>query len=347
MAISCNLTHVFVRITFIIMFISCAIVSDAQKDSIILKNRDVIVGELKSMDKGIITIETDYSKNDFTIEWSGVKEIYSTTFFLITLKDGERINGRFRSSDGGKKLIITSKEGKQTETILDDIVYLKGLKSSFWSRAHASIDLGISVTKANNLFQYNMRSTVGYLADKWALDFFYDDLRSKQDSIEPTKRTESGGSYTYFLPKDWYLNAALNTLANTEQALDLRVTARAGVGNYVIHTNRSHLGIGVGLSYNNETFTNATSSRSSLEGYLGTELNLFDIGDFSLLSNLYVYPSFTESGRWRTDFKLDTKYDLPLDFYIKLGITVNYDNRPAEAGKETDFVFVFSIGWSL
>jgi hypothetical protein len=80
---------------------------------------------------------------------------------------------------------------------------------------------------------------------------------------------------------------------------------------------------------------------------VGTEVNLFDIGDFSMLSNLYVYPSFTESGRWRTDFKLDTKYDLPFDLYIKFGVTVNYDNKPAVAGKETDYVYAFSVGWSL
>jgi len=319
----------------------------AQKDSLILKNRNVIVGEIKSMDKGVLTIETPYSKSDFTIEWSGIKEIYSATGFLITLKGGDRINGKFSSAEGGNRIIITGNDGKQTETTLDQIVYLKGVKTSFWSRVYASVDLGLSVTKANNLVQYNMRSTVGYVADKWTAEIFYDDLRSKQDSVAATKRTESGASYTYFLPKDWYLSAALGTLSNTEQALKLRFSARGGIGKYLVHTNKSYVGVGGGLSLNNETFTNTTPARTSLEGYLGSTVNLFDIGDFSLYSNLYVYPSFTESGRWRADFKLDAKYDLPLDFYIKLGVTVNYDNQPAEAGKETDYVYVFSVGWSL
>ena len=71
------------------------------------------------------------------------------------------------------------------------------------------------------------------------------------------------------------------------------------------------------------------------------------MGDLSLLSQWAVYPSITEKGRWRSDFKVDGKYDLPLNFYIKAGITFNYDNRPAAAGKETDYVFIFSIGWEL
>jgi len=319
----------------------------SQKDSLILKNNDVIVGEIKALDKGVLTIETDYSKSDFTVEWSGIKEIYSNTRFLVTLKNGDRINGTFRSLDGGNKIVITDPEGKQTETTFESIVYLKGLKSTFWSRVHASVDLGVSITKANNLRQYNMRSAVGYLADKWLLDIYYNDTRSKQDSVEATKRTESGITYTYFLPKDWFALAAFTTLSNTEQALKLRLTGKLGAGKYLVHSNKSYLGLSAGVSLLNETFTNGTDSRSSTEAFAGTEVNLFDIGDFGLLSKLYVYSSFTESGRWRADFNLDTKYDLPLDFYVKFGVTLNYDNRPAVVGKETDYVYVFSVGWHL
>jgi len=322
----------------IVVFIIVAHPVFSQRDSLILKNKDVIVGEIKSLDKGVLTIKTGYSKSDFTIEWSGIKEIYSNTRFLVTLKDGSRINGAFHS-DSLNKITITDIDGRKTETTLESIVYLKGLKSSFWSRVHANVDFGLSITKANNLKQYNVRSGFGYLADKWLADVSYDDTRSWQDSVAETKRTEAGASFTYFLPRDWYLLAALNTLANTEQALKLRFTAKLGGGKYLVHTNKSYWGVGAGGSFNNETFTNGTSARSSMEGYLGTEVNLFDIGDFSLLSNLYVYKSFTESGRWRSDFKLDTKYNLPLDFYIKFGITLNYDNHlPSSAKKLTMFM---------
>jgi hypothetical protein len=204
----------------IVVFIIVAHPVFSQRDSLILKNKDVIVGEIKSLDKGVLTIKTGYSKSDFTIEWSGIKEIYSNTRFLVTLKDGSRINGAFHS-DSLNKITITDIDGRKTETTLESIVYLKGLKSSFWSRVHANVDFGLSITKANNLKQYNVRSGFGYLADKWLADVSYDDTRSWQDSVAETKRTEAGASFTYFLPRDWYLLAALNTLANTEQALKI------------------------------------------------------------------------------------------------------------------------------
>src|SRR5436305_8750975 len=121
------------RMCFAACLFFCSLKSHAQRDSLVLKNNNVIVGEIKSLDKGVVTIETDYSKSDFTIEWSGIKEIYSATMFLVTLKNGDRVTGSFRSAQGGSKIIIIDKDGKQTETTLDDVVYLKGLKSNFWS----------------------------------------------------------------------------------------------------------------------------------------------------------------------------------------------------------------------
>jgi hypothetical protein len=34
-----------------------------------------------------------------------------------------------------------------------------------------------------------------------------------------------------------------------------------------------------------------------------------------------------------------------LDFFVKMGVSVNYDNRPAGDAPETDYVFNISFGW--
>ena len=319
----------------------------AQHDSLVLKNGDVIEGTIKSMDKGVVIIGTDYSKSDFTIKWSGVKEIYSKSVFLVNLSDGRKMNGLLQSTPGGQKITILGANDQKMETSLIDIVYLKGLKSGFWSRVKASIDAGLSFSKANNLQQTTVNSSIGYTADKWLLDVYYTMVQSSQENVETTKRIDAGVSYKYSLPKDWFLAASATFLANTEQALKLRSIGKGGAGNYLVHTNTSYWALSGGLSFNNESFTNGTEGRNSLEAYAGSELNLFDVGDLSLYNSIYVYPSLTESGRWRTDFKIDLKYSLPLDFYIKSGLSFNYDNKPAVPGNETDYVLFFTVGWHL
>ena len=233
-------------------------------------------------------------------------------------------------------------------------MYAKGLDDTFASRVSANLDFGYSLTKANNQQQLNSNFRLGYLADRWSLDFYYNSLFSTQDNVADITRNDGGVGYRYFLPSDWFLSADLTFLSNTEQSLDLRTTTKVGVGNYVIHSNRAYWGFSGGINNNNESFTLTASdasdslySRNSMEGFFGTELNLYDIGDLNLFTNIVAYPSFTESGRWRADIRFDAKYDdfLLKDFYIRAGFTANYDNQPAEAGREIDYVFTTGFGW--
>src|SRR5688572_21742110 len=92
------------------------------QDSLIFKNDDLVVGEVKSMERGVLTIETDYSKNDFTVEWSGIKEIFTKTQFVITLTDGSRRTGILTSADSN--VIIHDKDGNTYPHLLKDLVVM-------------------------------------------------------------------------------------------------------------------------------------------------------------------------------------------------------------------------------
>lgn len=316
----------------------------AQEDTLILKNDDIIVGEIKLMDRGVLTIETPYSDSDFKIKWDEIREIYSETYFLISLSDGRRYNGNIRS-EYQERVIINAVDIGQISEEMDHIVYLNALEKDFWSRLNASIDFGYSFTKANSLEQANLRSTLGYITEGWTLNASYDYNRSTQNEVEPIKRTDVGITYSKILQKDWYLPVNISFLSNTEQKLDLRTIVKMGAGKYMIHTNKSYWGVGGGASYVNENFSSEDPDRNSWEVYAGTELNLYDIGDFSLLTKVSVFRSLTEKGRWRSDVNLDTKYDLPLDFYIRVGFSLNYDNQPVEGATTSDYIFQTSFGW--
>lgn len=339
--------------------------SIAQTDSLILKNKDVLVGEIKSMDRGVLTIETDYSDSDFKISWDGIEQILSQTKYLITLSNGKRYNGTIRSIDDKTieidtydpdNLISLRKKrdrgtedlsGGKAEVPIGEIVYLNALDEGFWSRLSANIDLGWSLTRANNLRQFNVRSGVGYLADRWKLNASFNSLRSTQDEVDDVERTDADITFNYFLPKDWFLLYNITFLSNTEQLIRLRTGNKIGIGKYVIHNNKTYFGFQTGVNLNNEHYFDDTPSRNTGEAFIGSELNMYDIGDLSLYSQVVAYPSISESGRFRTDFRLDVKYEFFSDFYVKLGTTINYDNRPIEGATTLDYIFQTTVGWSL
>lgn len=319
----------------------------AQTDSLIMKNGHTVVGEIKGMSRSVITIETDYSDSDFKVDWDEVSQVFSDQFYLVTLSNGTRLNANVNTDNSDSNSIILSTPDDDISTTINEIVYLKPLEGDFISRMSASVSVGYNITKANNLHQFNARVNLGYLANFWSITAFYDAVRSTQDDVNDVARTNAKAEFNYFLKNDWFLLFSQEFLQNDEQLLELRSTSKAGLGKFIVHTNSTNFGVSAGAVWNNESFTDDTPNRNSAEGFLGAQLDMFDIGDLSLLTAATVYPSLTEKDRVRADFKFDLKYDLPHDFFITLGYTHNFDNQPIEGAAKNDYVFQTSVGWEL
>ncbi len=335
----------------------------AQVDSLKLKNGDVIVGELKSMDRGILTIETDYSDSDFKIEWDQVTFLKTESKYMISLSQAkmsllgktdtlpDRISSTLTSDPNDYQSIIIQTNKGPVSIDINRIVHLKSFDSTFISRLAASVDIGFNLTKANNLKQINVRSFLGYTADKWGLTASVDITDSHQDSIADVHRLDAIIGFDYFLPKKFYLALSNSYTENDELNLDLRATVKAGLGYFLMRTNQFYWKVEGGAAANNEnyfaTIETEAVNKESAEAYIGTELNLFDIGDLNIMTSILTYPGITEKGRFRYDFKFDVKYDLPYDLYIKAGTTINFDNQPQVAGNEYDYVINTGIGWEL
>lgn len=316
----------------------------AQNDSLILKNGNVLVGEVKSMENSVLLMKTPFSKNDFNIKWKEVREIYTANTYLITLDDGNWFQSNLTSGPAGV-VYIQGDSRTPIEVLPNNIVYMKEIETGVWSRINASVDIGLNLTKANNQRQFNIQSRVGYLAEHFGTDIFFDTYQTRQDSVATIERKEGGVNFRYFLPDDWYIIPQVGYLSNTEQALKSRISPTLGGGRFLARTNSYYWGVLGGVTMNIETFSNDTKDRKSAELFVGSGINLFDFGDLDLLANVIVYPSLTEQKRVRTDARFNMKYEFFEDFYIKFNLTYNYDNQPAIAGNESDYVFGISLGW--
>jgi len=335
-----------IHVVLLMILLSAILIQAA--DSLRVNTGEILVGEIKSMERNVIIIETDYSDSDFKIDWGKVTEISSDRLFIITTTQGDRYYGTIKSDTSDKYKVNITDDGNLFQKNLSDIVYIKQVDKDFISRLSASFDIGFSYAKTNSLTQFSMRSNLGYMADTWLTSAYFNSVLSEQDSVRPTKRNEGGLSFQYFLPADWFALASYSFLQNDEQKLKLRSIALLGGGNYIVRNNYMYFSAAAGAAWNNENYTDpAIPGRQSTEGFASLELNMFNMGDLSMLTSIYVFPSLTESGRIRSDFKFDLKYDLPLDIYFGIGFTLNYDNKPVEGASKSDYVFQTSVGWEL
>ena len=79
--------------TAFILLILLSLQAFAQHDTLVMKNGDELVGEVKELSTGVLVVETDYSDKDFRVEWDKVREIKTHNIYVISLSDGRRVNG--------------------------------------------------------------------------------------------------------------------------------------------------------------------------------------------------------------------------------------------------------------
>jgi len=333
------------KLLSILFFLCLSNVLFSQKDSLRLDNNEIIIGEIQSMDQSILIFKTSFSDSDFKIKWWKVREIYSKRDFIITLSNGKRFYTSINSDSIHKKLIVLYDGEQKISTELKKVTSLDPYASTFFHRLEVAFDAGFSLTKANDFQQLTSNAKINYKASKWNFFNSFNLVYSRQDDTDDISRYEANINVQRFLPKEWYLSGGVDLLSNSDQELDLRTTGSLGTGYFIKKNNNLYFSAGAGLAFNNETYTDAIDSKNSMEAYLSSEFNKYDIGDFSILTSATLSPSITEKGRIRFDYKFNLKYDITSNLYIKSGFTLNYDNQPVKDATNADYTFQTTLGW--
>jgi hypothetical protein len=335
------------KLVSVVLFMFFATNLFAQNDTLYSATGDVLVGEIKSLDKNVLTFDTDYADSDFKIEWKSVKGLISKTNVIVYTKSGERLVGYFSFDNNDKRMVKLTNSGVGKNLLLNEIVEIETLSSGFWSRIYISLDAGYSFTSANNLSQLSITGRVKYDAENWRLGAGFNNVVTNQDEVDATTRNEANIDFTRDILGKSFGFLGMEFLENSEQMLDLRTTSKLGLGYYFIRTNGLFLQGSAGIANANEKFGGTDpKTENSFEGLGAIEFDAFDIGDFSFRAKVSAYPSFSNKGRVRVNSDISLKWDLPLDFYIKASFIHNYDNKPlVENVENSDYVFQTSIGW--
>jgi hypothetical protein len=81
---------------------------------------------------------------------------------------GEYVTGSVRTDPENANQVLVKGDAQVLPVEQLELVYLKHIDAGVWGRLSASVDFGLSLTKANDTRQMNARITGGYLAEKWS-----------------------------------------------------------------------------------------------------------------------------------------------------------------------------------
>jgi hypothetical protein len=230
-----------------------SLLANAQNDTIHLSDGTIMIGEIKSLQRGVLTIETDCSDSDFKVESGKVETITSSQHFIIILENSEQFEGTINKTDSNYvEIIFSDSSGVLIE--IDRIIELRTYDEKIKDRFSAYIDFGLDLTKANNLSQYSLRSGGSYRAKRWFLSINVNSLRSNQDDVAPIERNDGNLGVDYIMTKNWFVQTKYSWLQNNEQNLELRTITSGGLGKFLFKTSHYYWSISTGAAWVNEIF---------------------------------------------------------------------------------------------
>ena len=318
------------------VFIGSAGIASAQ-DIVITTTGERLVGEIKKIEKDVLTLETAYSDADFKIEWDKITSIESSRQFVLETFDGRRVSGSLTVDPTTKGVVQIGDIRVQ----LADVSALQPFERNFWARFDTALDFGYSMTRTNSAKQLSLGMNVSYRDERYVDVAFANVFRSSQENAPETERWDISNDFRRLLGSRWYVNTAQDFLNSEEQGLDLRTTIGGGGGRYLTRSSSQYLAVGGGLAWTNENYTDPLlATKDSAEAYLGSELMTEKLKIADLITRFTYYPSLTISDRYRLTYRFDLDFNLPGDWYLRFGLFDNYDSAPPEGFSKNDY------GWS-
>ncbi|MEJ2385096.1 MAG: DUF481 domain-containing protein [Xanthomonadales bacterium] len=307
-------------------------------DIVVLKNGDKITGEVKGLERGKLEFSTD-SMGTVSIEWEDIQTVISSTGQAIELANGQRFYGPLQKSENTDMVQIQTDEGAVGLGITD-VVNMYPVESGFWDRMDFSTSLGFSWDKASDIGKYSIGADAEYRHPDYITSAgFSSEITSASGDGQTTSRSNINGRHLRFRQNKRFTAWFANVEKNDELGIKLRALLGAGYGWVPIRSNRNLLMLTAGLDVNQE-YPKQGDPETNVEGVGVLNYEYFKYSDperrFS--STFTVFPSLTDWGRVRADFKTNLDIEFVSDFFWVLSLFANYDSRPiSENASKSDF----------
>lgn len=120
----------------------------AQKvDSLVMVNDDVITGEINELTRGKLSYKTD-DMGTLSIKWDKVKRLKTMHYYEIEVSSGWKYFGSLAWPDEDYRIVVVLTSADTLD--MHDVVSISRIRASFFQRTSGYVDLGFSVTRANN-----------------------------------------------------------------------------------------------------------------------------------------------------------------------------------------------------
>ena len=331
------------------LLILLAVISYGQKrDTIELKNGNIITGEIKRLELGMLSYSTD-AMSMVEVKWEEVTRIKSPRFLEIWDNEGYRYFGSLGFADErGKATLILTNAAMPVE--LSRITNIYPIRKKFINRLEGSADVGFSYTKATRNTQFNLSGHLFYKAALRSLDFRVNSILTRSSDSISSKKQDAKLLFRRVIKGPWFANVLTAAEQNTELGIHLRTSLSAGISRDLLRDVHNLLDATVGVSINREWTTSADTAMNNAEGLITIRYKRFKHTSpkMDITASGSLFPSISAPGRVRTDSDIKARVEVISSLYVGLSFYFSFDNEPLTSGAaRDDWGTVMSVGYSF
>ncbi|HVS23778.1 MAG TPA: DUF481 domain-containing protein [Gammaproteobacteria bacterium] len=317
-------------------------------DIVLFKNGDRLTGELKTLDRGKISLDTD-ATGVIKIEWDDIEQIYSSTTFEVALDNGERLYGSLAETTRHNEIRLQT-EATALDLPIATVVRMTPIKSTIIDRMSMNVDVGYSIAKANKLEQSNLSYDFAYREEKRQITFGLDSSTSNSESDPSSTRMFTNLTYRRFLQaRSWDPFGIAQFERNDELGIDRRESVGGGMSRWIRDTSQNRITFNGGLIRSLEDDHLSTETKSDTEALVAMDFEWFryDTPQLDVSTKFSVYNRLSGTREPRGNLDVNFKWEIFKDFYWSFSFYYTFDKQ-TETGEPTDDYGSFvSLGWKL
>jgi putative salt-induced outer membrane protein YdiY len=331
---------------FLLLGVTVSPAAAQKTDVVSFKNGDRLTCELKTLDKGRLTVSTN-DMGTVNIEWDKVVSVESRRTYRVETSGGARWFGSLGVATAGHLDVVTA-AGPVSLALLE-VVLIAPLGQNFLQRLDGSLDFGLSYTQSSGVAQMNFNTEVIFRRPSFELHVDGDSYFTRQPDADDSARHSAQMTYTRPFGDRWAAVGAGGFESNRDLGYDLRSTATAGLGRYLTNSNRARVGLAAGVSTNYEQPVDEAGVQN-LDAWFGFQQSFFtyDYPKTEVSTTVAAFPGLSQWGRVRLQFDGKLKREIVRDFTVGLTIYDSYDNHPPTAeARKNDVGLSLTVGWTF
>jgi hypothetical protein len=325
---------------FTLFFLFIYKIGEAQKiDTIYHINGNILTGDFKKLDFGVVTFKMD-GMGTITIEEPKIKTFQSPKRFEIKLKGGLIYFGTIDTSGVNRAINIVTPD-TTFRVFIDDIVEVFPIRKKFWMRTTGNFSLGLNFSKGSQVTTVSSSGKLDYRINKSYYVFDFDNNSTFQTDTLSASKADATISYQRALKKKWSNVSSFGATQNLELGTKLRLVLNDMIINDIVYNNWNRFYAGGGISLSTETSYDDSGSQQDIAALITVAWKVFKYSKPKVWvdSNINFLPYFTDSGRYRAVFNLNPKISIiKNDLKIGFQFYYNYDSKPpSEGASNTDY----------